>query len=345
MLVSPTLSVVAFWHPMFDLRAILITALNRWESIALAGHDADVKKVLTTCPHLIEVLVGVDFEPETLRQLSAHKRLRVLSLQISTTTDRLEALGKNGYIEELTGALEERRSSHQVPNLLEYALTGGLFPALRRIRMADYGLVVPYFTSLISAIGSRILAEVIITRTHLCTRPEDIGPCIQALSSPQFSHSLRKIELHFSFGGFRSIYFDTVSFHDTFSPLLHVRPLRVLSLSVGKAFLFVSDADLDQMAHAWKYIITLQLGHGQMDPFGDTSNISKPAKTPTVGTLVRIADQCTKLVHLQCDVAAIKEQDARDLTNLCNARRWSVQRREWLVEIETDRTCHGHGTE
>ena len=207
--------------------------------------------------------------------------------------------------------------------------------------MTDSGLVVPYFTSLLSAIGSRVLAEIVVTGTHFHTLPEDIGPCIQALSSPRFSLSLRIIKLHFSFARFHHIHLDAFSFHDTFSPLLHARHIRVLSLSVGQSFLSISDADLDQIAQAWKDVVVLRLGHGRMDMFGSASNTLTSVKTFTVGALVGLAERCTKLVHLQCDMAEIVEQDARELTDLCNARKWSVQRWQWLAKIETNR-ARGH---
>ena len=350
-LVSPTLTAVALWHPLFSPEGV--KEHIRWEYMCMGGYDPDLKKVIKTCPDLKELLIGVDLGLSQLRELSTCTRLRTLHCQMANTTaEVLEVLGQNPHIEELRGAFDSDRHDNctpwtsLIPRTFDRQLNKGLFPALRRIRFYDSYTFIPYLTDLLPSIGSNTLEEVSLSHTHAHTLPEHVGPFIEALCAPRYAHSLMTVDLSFTFYNaemnFNSQHpIVAVSFHDTFSSLLQLRRLHTLSLSLSYLRLSVSDADLDLMARAWPDIVTLRLGHSSRNVWARTAEHARDTVRPTMPALVTLAERCTDLAYLQCDVVHVTEEDVRALGELCAARGWKgtglVRGEQDLVKIKTDR--------
>ena len=232
-LVSPTLTVVALWHPLFSPKGVQVHL--RWEYMGMGGYDLDLQKFIKMCPDMKELLIGVDFGPTQLLELSKCTRLRTLHYQMAkTTAEVLEALGHSSRIEELRGAFDSDRHDNctpwtsLIPRPFKRSLAKRLFPALRRIRFYDLSTFIPCLTSLLHSVSSNTLEEVSLSHAHTHTLPEHVGPFIEALCAPRFDGSLRTVNLNFTF------YNAEMKFNSyhliTFSALLRIRRLHTLSL-------------------------------------------------------------------------------------------------------------------
>ena len=218
------------------------------------------------------------------------------------------------------------------------------------MRFYDLSTFIPYLTSLLHSISSNTLEEVSLSHAHTHTLPEHVGPFIEALCAPRFAGSLRTVNFNFTFYNaemkFSSYYPSiAISFYATFSALLQIRRLHTLSLSLSYLRPSVSDADLDLMALAWPDVVELRLGHSAKYARAGNAEHARDTVRPTMPALVTLAERCTDLAYLQCDVVHVTEEDVRALGELCAARGWSgtglVRGEQDLVKIETDREGAG----
>ena len=337
-LASPDISAVSFWIPD---RFVLGGAGD------ISDYDpgSDLGTIARRCPLLQEVHLRPNFCPDALLDFSTKIRLRTLKLGMDIVQSNvLDVLGQNLHVEELCGSLSyEFGSLPQQPAALG-RLAGGLFPSLRRIHLA--GTVVPYLTNLLASVSSPVLTNVTVLGTHDYTSPEDVCLLIKTLSTPHFACSLQTITLSFDFEFMEDYQLQLVPFHfDPFlSPLLSLHNLRHLSLCMSVIIITVTDADVYRMARAWPHAVTIGIGHGRtcrLFRHRTARYVDAPSPGPSVRALVALAERCTKLVDLHCDVARAEEEDECALAELCGARGWRGTRGVWSVKVETDRAHAG----
>ena len=301
MLLTPTITAVAFWHPVMKPNGDYAFKAS-WASTE--GKGEDIRVVMATCPRIKSVLLQSDFAMQSLTTFSQYTQLDTIVSHSNIPISVFRSLGDLPSLTTLAASVVSIDLFHTLfmPEMTPEPLPiRTLFPALKQLTLTSLLHLVP---GVLSCIRSSAVHSLNTRSRVYHTVPHDqILDTFKTLQNTPFAHSLQTLHVSLAFDPPRRDA-DSVVFRAVFGPLFELAHLKTLTVHTHERTLLITSSDLDEMALSWPNLVTL----GLTCRF-DTDVPRRVVDQPTIHALVALAVRCERLKLLYCDAVDVTKED------------------------------------
>ena len=318
LLTPPTLSVVIFWHPRDEVPFPGDKHLYRK---FLDGDPRDVEVITSRAPNVQHILSELTLGPEDFRTLPFCRHLRSLTVTVRHIDasffasifclQELERLRVTLHTAQCTGSSPDRLNPIDTHEPLEGLSALKAFELLNTdaSNAAQTLALLPLHSPL-----STVKME--LFRSRLDCGPLGDSPVISALAPLSgYATTLRQIHLDVDYRLDQTQVDTLLDFERISAPLLALPRIEEASLSTIGRRISLSNWDVARIASSWPNLTRFRIPQASKS-YGTSS---PPAASPSLLSVVALAQRCPKLEALVLPVAPISEPELGALEELAGA--------------------------